>query len=53
MIYSASKKVIQGGNYEYNSMLRKLDVYLLGDRITVDQYNELLAMMDAQEVSNQ
>lgn len=48
MIYTLCKKVIESGNYEYNSMLTKLDVYLLGSRITVEQYNELKGMMDAQ-----
>ena len=47
MIYSLCKTVINNRNYEYQSMLRKLDVYLLGDRITSDQYNELKDSMDA------
>lgn len=47
MIYALCKKVIESGNYEYQSMLNKLDVYLLGNRITIEQYNELKAMMDA------
>lgn len=49
MIYASAKKVIQSGNYEYNSMLNKLDLYLLGDRINIDQYNELKGMMDVQQ----
>lgn len=49
MIYTLCKKVIESGNYEYQSMLTKLDVYLLGNRINVDQYNELKDMMDAAE----
>lgn len=49
MIYTLCKKVIESGNYEYQSMLTKLDVYLLGNRINVDNYNELKAMMDAQQ----
>ena len=49
MIYTLCKKVIESRNYEYQSMLTKLDVYLLGNRITVDQYNELKAMMDAHQ----
>jgi len=51
MIYVLCKKVIESPsfNYEtdYEPMLKKLDVYLLGDRITVTQYNELKALMDA------
>ena len=50
MIYSLCKKVIEGGNYEYQSMLTKLDVYLLGNRITAEQYTELKGLMDSQQV---
>ncbi|WP_175585187.1 hypothetical protein [Alkalihalophilus pseudofirmus] len=46
MIYTLSKRVIESGHYEYNSMLNKLDVYLLGDRIDPDQYKELKDLMD-------
>lgn len=45
MIYQLCKKVIESENYEYRSMLNKLDVYLLGDRITSEQYTELKGMM--------
>ncbi len=49
MIYTLCKKVIESGNYEYNSMLNKLDVYLLCNRITTEQYTELKGLMDAQQ----
>ncbi len=49
MIYTLSKNVILSGNFEYNSMLNKLDVYLLGNRITIDQYNELKSLMDSKQ----
>lgn len=49
MIYILCKKVIESGNYEYDSMLSKLDVFLLCNRITVEQYTELKALMDAQQ----
>lgn len=49
MIYTLCKKVIESGQYEYESMLAKLDVYLLGNRITAAQYSELVGMMDAQQ----
>ncbi len=51
MIYSLSKQVIQGGNYEYTNMLNKLDVYLLGNRISPAQYTELKGLMDNQRVA--
>mgnify|MGYP003194515032 CR=1 FL=1 len=49
MIYVASIKVIESGNYEYQSMLNKLDLYLLGNRMTPEQYTELVGLMDAQQ----
>ena len=49
MIYTLCKKQINTGNYDYAAMLNKLDVYLLGNRITLDQYNELKGLMDAQQ----
>lgn len=48
MIYNLCKKQITIGNYVYEDMLNKLDVYLLGSRITSEQYNELKGMMDSQ-----
>lgn len=51
MIYGALKIVINGGNYNYESTLNKMDFYLLGDRITQGQYNELKGLMDAQQVT--
>jgi len=51
MIYTLCKKVITSGNYDYDSMLNKLDVYLLGNRITIEQYTELKGLMDAQQVA--
>ena len=49
MIYNLCKKLIQNGSYEYNSMLNKLDIYLLGDRITEEQYTELKGLMDEKQ----
>ena len=48
MIYTLCKRVIESGNYEYQVMLAKLDVFLLGNRITIEQYNKLKGIMDAQ-----
>jgi hypothetical protein len=49
MIYSLCKKVIDSGKYEYDSMLAKLDVYLLGGRIAPEEYTELKGLMDAEK----
>lgn len=51
MIYTACKKVITSESFDYvtdyEPMLRKLDLYLLMDRITEAQYTELKGLMDA------
>lgn len=46
MTYNLCKRVIQNGNYVKEDMLVKLDVFLLNDRITQEQYNELIALME-------
>ena len=51
MIFTLCKNVINSGNYEYQSMQNKLDVYLLGNRINTAQYTELTTLMDAQQVT--
>lgn len=46
MTYKNCKKLIEAGRYEYNDMFNKLDVFLLGDRITQGEYEELVKMMN-------
>jgi hypothetical protein len=49
MTYIYCKKVIQNGTYgTKEDMLIKLDVFLLNDRITQEQYNELVGMLCAE-----
>ena len=50
MTYRNCKKLIEAGRYEYNDMMNKLDVFLLGDRIAQEQYTELVALMDSKKV---
>lgn len=50
MTYKNCKTLISKGRYEYDDMLQKLDTFLLAYRITVEEYNELKGMMDAQQV---
>lgn len=45
----SAEKLINNGRYEYTDMLQKLDIFLLGDRITQDEYTYLKGLMDAQE----
>ena len=49
MTYRNCKKLIENGRYDYNDMLNKLDVFLLGDRITQEQYEELVKIMEARK----
>lgn len=49
MTYRNCKKLIEAGRYEYSDMMNKLDVFLLGDRVTQEQYTELVALMDSQK----
>lgn len=46
--YQLCKKVIQNGTYKDRAdMLNKLDVFLLVDRITQSEYEELVDMLTA------
>ncbi len=45
MTYRNCKKLIELGRYEREDMLNKLDIFLLNDRITQAQYEELVGMM--------
>ena len=45
MTYARLKKLITKGAYEKSDMLNKLDVFLMANRITEEQYNELVGMM--------
>ena len=47
MTYKVAKMMITNGNYEYDDMLKKLDIFLLGNRITEEQYTELVGLMNA------
>lgn len=49
MTYKNCKKLIENDRYEYNDMMQKLDVFLLGNRITVVEYKELVALMDSKK----
>ena len=47
MTYRRCKMIIVNGDYAKEDMLAKLDVFLLANRITTEQYNELVQMMAA------
>lgn len=46
MTYKVCKRLIQNGNYEKEDMTMKLDAFLLNDRITQEQYTELIGLMN-------
>jgi len=48
MTYKVCKRLIQNGNYEKEDMLIKLDVFLLAGRLTTDEYNELVSLLNSQ-----
>ena len=45
MTYARLKKLIERGAYKKEDMLNKLDVFLMANRITEEQYQELVGMM--------
>lgn len=49
MTYAYCKQIIENGNYDKQEMLDKLDVFLLNNRITQKQYEELVNMIDIKE----
>ncbi|MFR5794121.1 MAG: hypothetical protein ACLUI3_00155 [Christensenellales bacterium] len=46
MAYKLMKRIITRGDYDREEMMNKLDAFLAADRITAEQYKELMAMMD-------
>ena len=46
MTYNLCKNLIQLGNYDKADMLNKLDVFLLNNRITQEQYTEQTGMLN-------
>lgn len=51
IIYYACKRLIEAKRYEYTDMSDKLDMYLLHNRISADEYTELTGIMNAQQES--
>lgn len=45
MIYRLMKTMVTRGTYDKEDMLKKMDVFLLNNRITEAEYNELVALM--------
>lgn len=49
MTYKLMKRIIQKGGYDRESTLLKLDVFLMADRITAEEYQELVELMGGGE----
>lgn len=47
MTYKNCKRIIESGNYEYDTMADMLDTFLMRKRITKEQYDELMELMKA------
>lgn len=45
MAYNLMKRIIERGNYDKAATQDKLDAFLAADRLTADEYKELVAMM--------
>ena len=48
MIYNLLKNLITAGKYEKEDMMNKLDVFFAFDRITLEQYQELIEIINAE-----
>lgn len=46
MAYNLMKRIILRGDYDRDEVMDKLDAFLAADRITAEQYRELVALMD-------
>ena len=46
MTYKMCKTLIERKRYEKEDMLEKLDVFLLANRITKEEYEELVGMLE-------
>lgn len=45
MAYKLMKRIIERGNYNRAETMDKLDAFLAADRLTAEEYKELVAMM--------
>lgn len=45
MTYKLMKRIIEKGDYDKEKTMQKLDVFLMADRITIEEYQELVEMI--------
>ena len=46
MTYVYAKRIIENGNYDKDKMQLNLDIFLMANRITQVEYEELTAMLN-------
>lgn len=46
-MYSILKKIILNGNYEQEDLKGKLDIFLIRDKLSNSEYQELCDLMEA------
>ena len=49
MTYKLMKRIITKGGYDEEKTKQKLDVFLMADRITTEEYQELMELMGGGE----
>ncbi len=49
MAYNLMKRIIARGGYNREDVMDKLDAFLAADRLTVEQYRELVDLMGGAE----
>lgn len=52
MAYKLMKRIIARGGYDKSATMDKLDVFLSGDRIGLEEYQELVGMMKKEDVGD-
>lgn len=48
MTYRLCKRIIDRGNYDKDDMMKKLNVFLLNNQLTDEEYQELVNIINAQ-----
>lgn len=46
MAYKLMKRIIERGGYDKSATMDKLDAFLAADRISAEEYQELVGMME-------
>lgn len=49
MAYKLMKRIIERGRYDKDATMDKLDAFLAADRLTTDQYKELVELMEGKK----